>query len=648
MAPKDARAGRTFSGVSNWCECLCIIRSSGPRGCSSSRSTSSSRIATSSATSRRAASASSAQLGLHRDRDRTRLPQHRQVRAAAPRRRVSRTARRFGCRTTNRCRRRSTSTRNVRDQILYLAVPLRRSGEARGRARRRTPTAWCATTSASCRRAMRRRAAEMRRCSKSAALRTRLLLASDVTEAYALCAAGAHRRVPRRQAGRARRELHPDGAARSRGLTAGRRITTELLGLLHQRGEALGGRVVATGRGAAAEFADFLMLQAINRYEPLFAHYAESGALHPEELFRACVAAAGELATFTTTSKRPPRFPGYRHDRLRESFDPVMASLRASLSEVLEQNAISIPLEAEEVRHQRGDRHRSDAVQHGGVHPGGARRRAGGGAAAPLSGAAQDRAGREDSRSGDACSCPGCRCTRCRWRRGRFRFTPGSPTSSSIRRTSSGSSSRPRAASPCTSPASFRGWRWSSGRSAAESGLTPWRIDDPFITPDATGSGRAPVPAVAACETIRPRSRPAAPSSVETEPIPEGSARAARHRPEPAGAGGQPAAAARRAAARVAVADGRRRPAAITRSRRSAGSRSSARSAWHPERGRAGGALRAVRGARRGGAVDAVGRAERVGAAPAARRACTARRGAARSSSRCSTASRRIRPATST
>ena len=72
---------------------------------------------------------------------------------------------------------------------------------------------------------------------------------------------------------------------------------TELLGLLHQRGDALGGRVAATGRGAAAEIAEFLMLQAINRYEPLLAHYADSGVLHPEELYRICVSAAGELAT---------------------------------------------------------------------------------------------------------------------------------------------------------------------------------------------------------------------------------------------------------------------------------------------------------------------------------------------------------------
>ncbi len=122
-------------------------------------------------------------------------------------------------------------------------------------------------------------------------------------------------------------------------------LTAELLGLFHQRGEALGNRVTATSRAAASEIADFLMLQTINRYEPLLAHFADTGLVHPEPFYQFCVAAAGELTTFTTTSKRTPRFPGYRHDRLRESFEPVIASLRESMSKVMTQNAIAIPLE---------------------------------------------------------------------------------------------------------------------------------------------------------------------------------------------------------------------------------------------------------------------------------------------------------------
>jgi type VI secretion system protein ImpJ len=121
---------------------------------------------------------------------------------------------------------------------------------------------------------------------------------------------------------------------------------TELLGLLHQRGEALAGRVAATGRGSSAEIADFLLLQVVNRLEPLVAHLATGGVLHPEDFYRLCVSAAGELATFTTNAKRQPAFPGYRHEQLRGSFEPVMAALRAALSAVLEQTAIPIPIEA--------------------------------------------------------------------------------------------------------------------------------------------------------------------------------------------------------------------------------------------------------------------------------------------------------------
>jgi type VI secretion system protein ImpJ len=232
----------------------------------------------------------------------------------------------------------------TRDQIVYLAVPLRRPGSqevdraasADGLARHevREWEAQDATTASG-------NAAAL----EVAALRTRLLLANDVTAAYG-CVPLAHV-IERRADNQVTLEdrfiptvLHTRAASRLA------TFTTELVGLLHQRGEALGGRAAATSRGATAEIADFLMLQAINRYEPLLAHHQEAGVMHPEELFRLCVSAAGELATFTTPSKRPPALAPYRHERLRESFEPVMAALRASLSAVLEQAAIPIPIEA--------------------------------------------------------------------------------------------------------------------------------------------------------------------------------------------------------------------------------------------------------------------------------------------------------------
>jgi type VI secretion system protein ImpJ len=119
----------------------------------------------------------------------------------------------------------------------------------------------------------------------------------------------------------------------------------ELQGLLHHRGEALAGRITGSGRGGAAEIADFMMLQAVNRWEPLFTHLSDVEGLHPEEFYRIGVQMAGELATFAAKSKRPDELPAYQHDDLQSSFAGLMASLRQTLSMVLEQNAIPIPLQ---------------------------------------------------------------------------------------------------------------------------------------------------------------------------------------------------------------------------------------------------------------------------------------------------------------
>ncbi len=232
---------------------------------------------------------------------------------------------------------------DVRDQTLYLGVPLRRPGELEANREggedelarhdvRELQAKNDASTNGD--------AAVL----EVGALRTRLLLSSELTQAYA-CIPLAHIVECRADRQVVLSEAFIPTALCLRPATRLAAFANELLGLLHQRGEALGGRVAATGRGGAAEFAEFLMLQAVNRYEPLLAHYAELGHHHPEQLYEICVSIAGDLATFTTTSKRPPKFPPYRHERLRESFDPVITALREALSKVLVQSAIAIPIE---------------------------------------------------------------------------------------------------------------------------------------------------------------------------------------------------------------------------------------------------------------------------------------------------------------
>lgn len=119
----------------------------------------------------------------------------------------------------------------------------------------------------------------------------------------------------------------------------------EVLGLLNQRGEVLAARVTASGRGGVAEIADFLLLQTVNRWQPLFAHLAAMSTLHPEAFFQHGLMLAGELATFTERSKRPGGFPAYDHDDLKNCLLPLMQALRQSLSMVMEQNAIQLPLQ---------------------------------------------------------------------------------------------------------------------------------------------------------------------------------------------------------------------------------------------------------------------------------------------------------------
>jgi type VI secretion system protein ImpJ len=116
-------------------------------------------------------------------------------------------------------------------------------------------------------------------------------------------------------------------------------------GLLHQRGDALATQMSQPGPGGIAEIAEFLWLKTINRFEPLFAHLAATTPLHPETLYAACVELAGELSTFTRDSRRPIAYPVYRHDDLANSFGPVVADIRRSMSMVLERSAVPIELQ---------------------------------------------------------------------------------------------------------------------------------------------------------------------------------------------------------------------------------------------------------------------------------------------------------------
>lgn len=175
-------------------------------------------------------------------------------------------------------------------------------------------------------------------------LRLRLALPSEVANAYATM--GVARIVERRADNRL--VLDPDYSPPCLDVRAAPRLAAfavELVGLLHQRGDLLAGRLAQPGAAGAAEISDFLLLQLLNRAEPLAAHLASASGVHPETWYGVLASLAGELATFTDPGKRAAAYPVYRHEQLAETFAPVIADLRRALSTVLDAHAVPIPLD---------------------------------------------------------------------------------------------------------------------------------------------------------------------------------------------------------------------------------------------------------------------------------------------------------------
>ena len=177
---------------------------------------------------------------------------------------------------------------------------------------------------------------------QTGALNLGLVRARDATDAFALL--GVARVVERRADNQVvldRGYIAPQTRIEA---TAQLSATASLLhGLIQQRARLLASRMGQLGHGVS-EMADFLMLQALNRAEPVFRQHAGAPHVHPHEFHLACLQLAGDLSTFATESRSPPEFPLYRHVDLNATFAPVIEALRRLLSVVLERNAQQIEL----------------------------------------------------------------------------------------------------------------------------------------------------------------------------------------------------------------------------------------------------------------------------------------------------------------
>ncbi len=177
---------------------------------------------------------------------------------------------------------------------------------------------------------------------QTGALNLSLVRARDATDAYALL--GVARVVERRADNQVildRGYIAPQTRIEA---SAQLSATASLLhGLIQQRARLLASRMGQLSHGVS-EMTDFLMLQALNRAEPVFRQHAGAPHVHPSDFHLACLQLAGELATFASESRHAADFPVYRHVDLSGTFAPVIDALRRMLSVVLERNALQIEL----------------------------------------------------------------------------------------------------------------------------------------------------------------------------------------------------------------------------------------------------------------------------------------------------------------
>lgn len=177
---------------------------------------------------------------------------------------------------------------------------------------------------------------------QTAALNLRLVRARDASDGYALLGiARVSERRSDHQVVLDRGYIAPQARIDA---TSQLSATAALLhGLVQQRAKLLASRMGQLSHGVS-ELADFLMLQSLNRSEPVLRQHAGAPHAHPNGFYLALLQLAGDLSTFTSEQRHPPDYPLYKHDDLQATFSVVVDDLRRMLSTVLERNALQIDL----------------------------------------------------------------------------------------------------------------------------------------------------------------------------------------------------------------------------------------------------------------------------------------------------------------
>lgn len=122
----------------------------------------------------------------------------------------------------------------------------------------------------------------------------------------------------------------------------------QLHGTTRQRLEQLAKRLSGTtgqGGAQAAEVSDFLLLQILNRYEPVLEHYLRVKETQPEHIYLNLRSLASELSTFIRVQdRRALPMPAYQHLDPFNTFKPLVEDTRELLNSLLVRTAQSLEL----------------------------------------------------------------------------------------------------------------------------------------------------------------------------------------------------------------------------------------------------------------------------------------------------------------
>ncbi|MEL6997504.1 MAG: type VI secretion system baseplate subunit TssK [Paracoccaceae bacterium] len=121
-------------------------------------------------------------------------------------------------------------------------------------------------------------------------------------------------------------------------------ILDRVIGWIETKLEELSRYAADPTAGGGLQYADYFMLQVLNREVPILRHMRHSQYVHPERLYTALLSLAGELSTFATQERLARSYDPYDHDDLVTTFHPILRDLQSALSARMERRAVRLEL----------------------------------------------------------------------------------------------------------------------------------------------------------------------------------------------------------------------------------------------------------------------------------------------------------------